>query len=251
MSIHSGHRKRLKERFLKSGFAGFEDHEVLELLLFYCIPRRDTNLIAHNLIERFGTFAQVLDAPISELKKVDGIGENAALFLSVLRQASGFYQINRNAKNKALTSTEAYGRYLVPYFSTQRREEVYLLCLDAKCMVLCCRKVGDGSINSTSISVRKIVEIALAANATSVVLAHNHPSGIAIPSAEDIATTKLVANALMMVDVVLNDHIIVADDDYTSMLLSRLYRPDDVYDALQQEMLRNNFMIPGISGDEV
>lgn len=248
MSIHKGHRQRLKERFLKSGFADFEEHEVLELLLFYCIPRKDTNPIAHDLISRFGSFAQVLDAPVSELQKVEGIGENAATFLSVIRQTSGFYQINRFSKNKALTTTEAYGRYLVPYFSTQRSEEVYLLCMDAKCMVLCCRKVGDGSINSTSISIRKIVEIALAANATSVVLAHNHPSGIAIPSAEDIATTKLVANALLMVDVILNDHIIVADNDYTSLLLSNLYQPDDVYDALQQEMLRSDFMIPELAG---
>ncbi len=246
MSIHKGHRQRIRERFLKSGLSGFEEHEVLELLLFYCIPRCDTNGIAHNLVNRFGSFAQVLDAPVSELEKIGGIGANAAVFLSLMRQVSGYYQINRFAKNEALTSTDAYGRYLIPYFATQRSEEVYLLCLDAKCMVLSCQKVGDGSINATNISIRKIVEMALAANATSVVLAHNHPSGIAIPSAEDIATTKLVANALIMVDVILSDHIIVADGDYISLVQSNLYNPDDVYDELIQEVLRSDIVIPEI-----
>lgn len=244
MSIHNGHRQRVRERFLESGLSGFAEHEVLELLLFYCIPRCDTNEIAHRLIDRFNSFAQVLDAPISELEKVEGIGENAAIFLTLMREVSGYYQVNRFAKNEALTTIDAYGRYLVPYFSTQRSEEVYLLCLDAKCMVLCCRKVGDGSINATNVSIRKIVEMALTANATSVVLAHNHPSGVALPSAEDIATTKLIANALIMVDVILNDHIIVADNDYTSLVLSKYYSPDDVYDELIQDVLRNDLILP-------
>ena len=244
MSIHDGHRQRLKERYLTVALEDYKDHEALELLLFYCIPRKDTNEIAHKLISRFGSFANVLEAPISELQKVDGIGENTATFLSLIRHISGYYQVSRISNMGILTNTEAYGQYLVPHFTTQNNEEAYLLCLDAKCKVLCCRKVGDGSINSTNISVRKIVEIALASNATSVVLAHNHPSGIAIPSVEDVATTKLVANALLMVDVILNDHIIVADNDYTSLLRSNLYHPDEVYDALQQEMLRSDIMIP-------
>lgn len=244
MSIHDGHRQRVRDRFLNSDLTSFEDHEVLELLLFYCIPRCDTNEIAHRLVKRFGNFAQVLDAPISELQKVEGIGENAAVFLSLMRSVSGFYQKSRLAKNTALTKISEYGNYLIPHFSTQRTEEVYLLCLDAKCMVLGCNKVGDGNINSTNISIRKIVDMAISSNATSVVLAHNHPSGIAVPSAEDIATTKLVANALIMVDVILNDHIIVADNDYVSMVESNLYSPDNIYDELLQEILRSDYTLP-------
>ncbi|MBO5837896.1 MAG: DNA repair protein RadC [Oscillospiraceae bacterium] len=244
MSIHDGHRQRVRERFLNSDLTAFEDHEVLELLLFYCIPRCDTNEIAHRLVKRFGSFAQVLDAPVCELQKVEGIGESAAVFLSLMRSVSGYYQKSRLEKNTALTTISEYGNYLVPHFLTQRTEEVYLLCLDAKCMVLGCNKVGDGNINSTNISIRKIVDMAISSNATSVVLAHNHPSGIALPSAEDVATTKLVANALIMVDVILNDHIIVADNDYVSMVESNLYRPDDVYDELIQKVLRSDYALP-------
>lgn len=244
MSIHAGHRQRLRERFEEMGFTGFADHEILELLLFYCIPRRDTNAIAHRLKERFGNFAQVLDAPVSELKKVEGMGENAAQFLSLIRHVANHYLQMRLPQGIPLTKVHEYGEYLVPKFTSPRNEEVYLLCLDAKCMVLSCRKVGDGGINSTSISIRKIVETALAENATSVVLAHNHPSGVALPSQEDLATTKLIANALIMVDVILTDHIIVADRDYISFVESKLYSPDTVYDALIQEVLRSDYQIP-------
>lgn len=244
MSIHKGHRKRIRERFLNADLTTFEDHEVLELLLFYCIPRCDTNEIAHRLVDRFGNFAQVLDAPVSALQQVEGIGENAAVFLSLIRAVSGYYQQKRVDRKMALTTISDYGNFLVPQFSTQRTEEVYLLCLDAKCMILGCHKVGDGSINSTNISIRKVVDLAISSNATSVVLAHNHPSGIAVPSAEDIATTKLIANALIMVDVILNDHIIVADNDFVSMVESNLYSPDNVYDELLQDVLRSNYTLP-------
>ena len=226
MSIHAGHRQRLRQRFKEMGLKGFADHEILELLLFYCISRRDTNAIAHKLIDRFGTFSQVLEAPVSELKKVEGIGEHTALFLSMLPEVMGRYWEKRLPQNEALTKISDYGRYIVPKFVSPRNEEVYLLCLDAKCMVLSCRKVGEGGINATSISIRKIVEVALMENATSVVLAHNHPSGIALPSHEDIVTTKAVATALRMVDVILSDHIIVADNDYVSLVESKLYDPD-------------------------
>ena len=244
MSIHIGHRQRLKDRFRAEGLDHFSERHVLELLLFYAIPQRDTAPVAQALLDRFDTLPQVLEAPLEELEKVPGIGHNAAVFLSLVTAAGRYYQINAASHVSALQTVADCGKYLLPRFYGRTHEVVYLLCLDAKCKVLSCKEVGEGSVNSAAVPIRKIVEIALAANATSVVLAHNHPSGIAIPSAEDIATTKLVANALMMVDVVLNDHIIVADDDYTSLLLSQLYNPDDVYDALQQEMLRNNFMIP-------
>ena len=104
---------------------------------------------------------------------------------------------------------------------------MFLLCLDAKCKMLCCKEVGEGSVNSASISVRRIVEIALAANATTVVLAHNHPSGLAIPSAEDVHTTERIAAALNAVEITLADHIVVADDDFVSMVQSGYYRPMD------------------------
>lgn len=228
MSVHNGHRQRVKERFRIEGIDGFEEHQVLELLLFYCIPRRDTNEIAHNLIKRFGSLSQVMDTPVRELEKVDGVGQRAAEFLSLIREVGRYYQINRAMQNKVLKTIDACGEYMVPYFSGRRNETVFLLCLDAKCMVLNCQLIGEGSVNSAGIPIRKIVDMALTANATSVVLAHNHPSGLALPSEEDVQTTLRVAQALRLVDVVLNDHIIVADDDYVSLVHSGLYKPGEI-----------------------
>lgn len=225
MSIHENHRQRVRQRFLEEGLDNFSDVQALELLLFYCIPRIDTNVVAHRLLERFGSFSQVLDAPPQELQKVEGIGENTAIFLSLLSQAGRYYQVDRAKKAKILTSTDECGAYLVPYFHARRNETVFLLCLDAKCKVLCCKELGEGSVNSAGVPVRRIVETALAANATSVVLAHNHPSGLALPSADDVHTTHRVSAALSAVEITLADHIIVAEDDFVSLAQSGVYRP--------------------------
>ena len=166
MAIHDGHRQRLKERFLREGLDNFEEHEVLELLLFYCIPRKNTNDIAHALINRFGTLAQVLDATPEELMKVPGIGESAATFLSLITSAARYYLVNRANQTVILSTVDACGKYLVPYFQSRRNETVFLLCLDAKCKVLCCKELGEGSVNSAAVPIRRIVEVALGANAT-------------------------------------------------------------------------------------
>ena len=235
MSIHDGHRSRLKERFCKEGLDHFDEHQVLELLLFYCIPRMDTNPIAHALLERFGSLAQVLEAPVEELEKVPGIGHNAAVFLSLVMQTGRYYQVSAASHNVIMNTLADCGRYLIPFFYGRRNETVYLLCLDAKCKVLCCKEVGEGSVNSAGVPIRRIVEMALAANATSVVLAHNHPSGLAVPSDADKQTTKRVAMALSSVEINLVDHIVVADDDFTSMLQSGFYRPSECTAMVCQE----------------
>ena len=226
MSIHDGHRQRLKERFRAEGLDNFSDVQVLELLLFYCIPRKDTNPIAHGLLDRFGSLSQVLDAPIGELAKVPGMGESAATFLSLTTAVGRYYQVDRAMNVEVLSTIEQCGQYLVPFFYGRRNETVFLLCLDAKCKVLSCMEIGEGSVNSAGVPIRRIVESALAVNATSVVLAHNHPSGIAVPSNEDIAATYRLATALRTVDITLVDHIVVADEDYVSMVHSG-HRFDD------------------------
>ena len=220
MSVHDGHRQRLKQRFLETGLDSFTEVQTLELLLFYAIARKDTNPIAHALLDRFGSLAQVLDAPVTELSKVPGIGENAALLLRLSKEMGRRYLVSRTGQVTILSSLEECASYIVPYFYGRELETVFLLCLDAKCKVLCCKEIGEGSVNATEISVRKIVEMALAFNASSVVLAHNHPSGLAIPSEQDLLTTKRIAMALGTIDVTLADHIIVADDDYVSLAQS-------------------------------
>lgn len=225
MSIHDGHRGRLKERFLREGLDNFEQIQVLELLLFYCIPRQDTNPIAHRLLDRFGALSKVLEAPPEELKKVPGVGENAAAFLSLVMATGRYYQVNQKENDTILTSIEKCGQYLLPFFHGRRNETVFLLCLDAKCKVLSCREVGEGSVNSAAVPIRRIVEMALGVNATSVVLAHNHPSGLALPSGEDVQTTRRLSLALHAVEIELVDHVVVADGDYVSLVQSGLYNP--------------------------
>lgn len=227
MSIHDGHRQRLKNRYLAEGLDNFNEVNVLELLLFYCIPRKDTNPIAHRLLERFGSLVQVLEAPVEELTRVTDISENAATFLNLITDASRYYMVKRAERCETLTSVDACGAYMVPFFHGKRNETVFLLCLDAKCKVLCCKEIGEGSVNSAGISVRKIVEVALGSNATSVVLAHNHPSGLAVPSGEDVSTTYRVYDALRAVEVELVDHIVVADNDFVSMAQSGMLHRDE------------------------
>ncbi len=225
-SIHKGHRERLKQRFLENGLDNFTDIQVLELLLFYAIPQKDTNPIAHALLDTFGSLSKVLDADVKELKKVPGISDHSATLLSLVTQLARFYQVDCAQRVEILTTLDACGAYLVPYFFGRSKETVFLLCLDAKCKVLCCKEIGEGSVNAASISVRKIVETALTANATTVILAHNHPSGVALPSNEDIQTTRRVYASLRSVEVHLADHVIVAEGDYVSMIQSG-YRFDD------------------------
>lgn len=227
MSIHDGHRERLKERFAKNGLDDFTDIQVLELLLFYCIPRQDTNDLAHQLLKRFGSFSQVLETSPEELKKVKGIGDNAALFLKLIPALGQYYSADKSKRNTVLRSTDACGEFLMAQLDGRCNETVYLLCLDAKCKVLSCQQVGEGGINSAGVPIRRVVEVALAANATTAVLGHNHPSGIALPSNEDILTTRRIAAALDAVEVTLADHIVVADGDYVSMLQSGYYRPGE------------------------
>ena len=220
MSIHDGHRERMKKRFLEEGLDSFTQIQALELLLFYCIPQKDTNPLAHALLDRFGSLSQVLEAPVEELRKVPGVGEHTATFLNLITEAGRFYLVNRSSQEKILPSLESCAEYMLPFFFGRKVETVFLLCLDAKCKVLCCKEIGEGSVNAAGISVRRVVETALSAGATTVVLAHNHPSGLALPSVEDIQTTRRVAMALSAVEIHLADHIVVADGDYVSMVQS-------------------------------
>ena len=237
MSVHENHRQRVKAKYENYGLDAFDQHQALELLLFYCIPRKDTNEIAHRLISRFGTFGQVLDAPIKELEKVEGVGHNAALYLKLLRDSQRYYSIHKETEEIILNDINACGQYLVNYFDGYKVEAIYMLGLDAKCKVMCCREVVRGSVNAVPFSVRKIVDMALNENVTSVVLAHNHPSGLAIPSEEDVHTTYKVAAALKMVDVTLVDHIVVCDSDFVSMVHSRQYNSNLNFSLFKRDVI--------------
>ena len=224
-SIHTGHRDRLRQRFLADGLDSFNEINALELLLFYCVPRKDTNELAHRLLDHFGSYCNVLNAPYEELKKVHGVSDQVATYLKLQGEAVRYYLTNRNTRGIVIKTTEDYGEYLCSYFAGRSNETVFLLCLDAKCKVICCREISEGSVNAAGVSIRKIVDVAISSNATSVILAHNHPSGVAVPSTADVQTTMQVYDALAAVDVVLVDHVVVNDDDFTSMAQSGMGFP--------------------------
>lgn len=217
MSIHDGHRQRKRDQFRQHGLDSFADHEVLELLLFYAIPRRDTNPIAHELIHRFGSLEQVLAAPAEELATVPGMGESAATLLKLVPQVTRRARAATVARERVLDTSERIGAFFVEQFVAEPTEIMYQLCLDAKGRMLGCHRVSEGDASSVNLNMRRIVETALRSNAVLVALAHNHPSGVAFPSQEDKVATRMVQEALETIGIRLVDHIIVADDDFISM----------------------------------
>ena len=225
-NIHGGHRARMKQRFREYGLDNFNDHQVLELLLFYVIPRKDVNPIAHALLDAFGSLYAVFEAPVSALKKVPGVGEQTAELIHLIPQINRRYLISKQSGDNCLNDSQKAGAYLVPRFLYEREEVVLLVCLDGNCRVIHCQEIARGETNATTVSVRKVVETALAQNSTSVILSHNHTSGIALPSQEDLITTRQLAKALAMVNIQLADHIVVADDDFVAMSDSGVLQGD-------------------------
>ncbi|MGE4549514.1 MAG: RadC family protein [Intestinibacillus sp.] len=220
MAMHEDHRRRVKQKFRAGGLDTMHDHEVLELLLFYAIPRIDVNPVAHRLMERFGSLHRVLEAPVEELLRVDGIGENSALLLHLCSELFRRYEVDRSKcalKQKPLSSTGEIGAYMAPRFLGLRDEVVLLASVDNRGLVLDCQEIARGTVNEANVPVRRIVELAMLFNASSVILAHNHPNGLALPSREDIATTRRIQAGLEAVGVRLLDHIIVADGDFVSL----------------------------------
>lgn len=212
--MHKDHRKHTKDRFLSEGLDSFEPHNVLELLLFYSIPQKDTNETAHMLINRFGSLSAVFDAPYDDLLTVPGISEHSATLIKLIPAISRRYAMEKNSKVTKLSSIEDIGKYLVARYLGVTEETVLLLLLDNKFGLIDCVKVHEGSVNSSAITMRKLIETA----ASMVVLAHNHPSGVALPSSDDLFTTQQVKRAFDLVEIGMLAHIIVAGDTFTNIL---------------------------------
>lgn len=212
---HKGHRSRMKNRYLQNGFDNFEEHEILEMLLYYCYPQKDTNPIAHRLLENFGSISAVLDAPVDVLVE-SGLTENSATFLKMLPDVARVYLDDKyNNKNKIIDLNNL-GDYFLNKFVGRVNEHLILLLLDAKCRELYCGVVSVGSNVSSDVNMRKIVDLAMRYNARTAVIAHNHPSGMALPSQSDYRATEVLAETLSVVSINLYDHIIIADNDYVS-----------------------------------
>ena len=208
-------RDRLTKRFLLRSPDALTDAELLELLLRFTGDGAGER--AEAVLARFPNIAAVMEADTEALSAVSGLSENDVLLLRLVPELHRRYFLSRTQTEERLTDSAAFGRYLLPYFYGARDEMVYLLSLDAAGKVLNCRLLGHGSVNSANVPARRLVQEALGTNATAVVLAHNHPSGIALPSKEDVELTLRLRDALDVMDILLLDHIVVADDDFVSM----------------------------------
>mgnify|MGYP004497759307 CR=1 FL=1 len=208
-------RDRLTKRFLLRSPDALTDAELLELLLRFTGDGAGER--AEAVLARFPNIAAVMEADTEALSTVSGLSENDVLLLRLVPELHRRYFLSRTQTEERLTDSAAFGRYLLPYFYGARDEMVYLLSLDAAGKVLNCRLLGHGSVNSANVPARRLVQEALGTNATAVVLAHNHPSGIALPSKEDVELTLRLRDALDVMDILLLDHIVVADDDFVSM----------------------------------
>ncbi len=218
-NIHKGHRTRLRDRYSQSGLDDFAPHEMLELLLTYCIPQKDVNGYAHALIDRFGSFSGALDASPSELQTVPGIGPEAARYLTMLPAVFRYYAMDKSTPREPMDTMAKLSRYLHTLFVGLTRERVYMLLLDnSMCLIECCH-LTDGSVNCSSITVRRVIEETLFHRASAVVLAHNHPNGLAIPSAADREVTEHLSQALELIQVPLVEHIIVTENSCGPILL--------------------------------
>ena len=219
-NLHEGHRKRMKERFIKSGLDDFAPHNILELLLFYSIPRGDTNPVTHRLIDTFGSLSGVFDATPEELAKVDGVGENSAILISMIPQIARKYLEDKADTANIVGGCSDIGAFLLPKFVGRTNEALMMVSIDNKNKIISCSVVAEGTVDSAKVSRRKIMEEAMKVKATRVILAHNHPCGVAVPSSEDVVMTKEIGRLFAQVGIELVDHIIVANDDYVSMAAS-------------------------------
>ena len=224
-SIHSGHRQRVKNEFLQNGFnAKTPQHKVLELLLFYCIPRGDTNTLAHELINKYKTIAGVLDAPVEELIKFNGLTTNNIVLLKLILPIARMYTSDKQECISKFNNLSEVGDFLLGRYIGLSEEYFSVLSMDGTGRFISFDFVEHGDLGSVGVSTRKLIQLILNTQASCVVVAHNHPSGIALPSAADCSITENIANALSHIGVHLIDHIVVADNDYVSMAQSQKYK---------------------------
>lgn len=216
-NVHAGHRQRLKDRFLSEGLDNFPPHNILEIALFYVDRRHDTNEIAHRLIDNFGSFAGVCDAPYETLCEVEGVGKETAKFLKLIPELARTYEVSKTEKIAVLDGPEKAIEFFAPRFIGKTNECLMITYLDGRGELLNCKTLAEGDDTSVLINSRAIMLEAVALHARGIILAHNHPHGFCSPSAQDIAMTDNLAVLMEEVGVKVCDHLIFSRDDVCRM----------------------------------
>lgn len=212
-----GHRERIKNKFKVEGLKPFQDHEVLELLLTFAIPRKDTKKLAWALIKSFGSFEGVLDASYFELQKIEGLGPQSAILINLIREIITRYSYNRVKKQRRIGNQEELYNYCMAHLKNKREECFEVLFLDIKLRLLATEVLAFGDIDRAAISPRRLVELVLKYGAKNIICVHNHPSGDPTPSNEDKVVTEQLKNALEVLAVRLIDHIVIGDGKIYSL----------------------------------
>lgn len=215
-NLHDKHRERMRERYLSEGMDGFQPHQILELILFYVIPRKDTNELAHQLLNRFGSISNVFEATPKELMKVDGIGKSAAVFLNMFSQIRRVYDADKLKQKNHINSTKDAGMFCTNLFLGRIYENFFVISLNSQNKIINTEKLCEGTADETVVYPKSIARIAIQNNAVKIIVTHNHPGGGVDPSTEDISITTQIKTALDVIGVTLEDHVIVADDKYYS-----------------------------------
>ena len=246
--LHDGYRERMRARFCADP-NGFADHEILEMLLYYIQPRRDTNELAHELIENFGSLGAVLEAGRDRLSGMSGVGESTAVYLSLLGETAKRYTIGKlqpeEGKSDVFDTPEKIVSFLWPRFLGLHTEQAYLLLFDNGMHLLDCFLISEGDVGGVSLSVRRIAERAYTKHAAAVVLAHNHPGGLAIPSAEDLRVTRKLSQALSLMEIPLLEHFVLSDTGYTGIMATRgeeevsAAAASPLYEMMQSRLRKN------------
>ncbi|MCK5129252.1 MAG: DNA repair protein RadC [Clostridiales bacterium] len=210
--IHKDHRQRVYERLEKEGLGSFADHEILEILLFFTIPRKDVNPLAHKLLEEYGSISSIMDASINDLIKTRGISKRSAVLLTMIPSILRRYNLDKIQPRELIDTIEKSCKYTKALMIGKFNETCYLICLDSKSKLISSAFIKEGTQNELQISSKSVVVAATKHEASSVILAHNHPRGNCKPTSEDILATKKVALALGVIGIPLLDHIIVVGD---------------------------------------
>ncbi len=216
-NLHKEHRKRLRSKFMKVGIDGLTDHEIIELLLFYAIPVKNTNETAHRLIKEYGNLANIFDADEESLIKIEGVGESVATMFKLMRECVNKYINDKNDIANVNLTPLNINTYIKNLFYGHTREVAYAVLLDSNCNVKKVKKLSVGTVNATPLYPREVVKLAVNEKYPYMLLAHNHPNGSAVPSPNDLKITKTIELALNFVDVRLVDHVIVAGEKVTSL----------------------------------
>ena len=220
--LHEGHRQRVRARVLAEGLDAFEDHQVLEFILFYCIPMKDTNEIAHTMLKEFGSLASLFEAQPEDIAKRCKVSLNTAIFVSLIPSLSRRYSKGKWGDKPLLNSSTKAGEYVLSLLSGRTYEVFYVICLDSQNKVNFAALVHEGTINEAAVYPRLIVEAALRHKAANVILAHNHPGGGMQPSKSDIEVTQRIKEALKAISIGVVDHVIATGDKYYSFAENNL-----------------------------